>query len=267
MNITRSQTPYWDVGANTSSADIRSAFERAGFVVLRQPFAPDKLRKYAHELAAEFARLQAVRAQLPLELVQSLDRDELSAHDELSRFRLTPGNYAHLTDSELLKRTLGALLGGDHLWHFPFQARRMNPAHACGHLPYHQDCAYTLHYPRFLTCWLPLIDTGEHAPGLEVLAANVTEKLGHNVEGRWEAKLVQALPPQYANAQVVRPITQLGDVIIFNELTLHKTFVSPGMNQLRYSMDARCIRADTLTPELATRRRFVRSGEAQFHAR
>ena len=82
-----------------------------------------------------------------------------------------------------------------------------------------------------ITCWLSLTDCGELAPGLELL----------------DLRLNRLLPPEALTHEAIcsrgkrflRPVLNGGDLLIFDGSLLHRTYVHPGMNRDRTSVELR----------------------------
>lgn len=256
----------WDITDVPASSAVTGAFDASGFLVLRQALERSLVLDLGRRLSDEFDRLNASAESLAPELRRSLDRCEMPAHPEIAPFRLDPANFSALTGSTRLKTVLQALMGEDFLWHYPPMLRRLSARRNEGLLPYHQDYAYNQRYPRLWTSFTPLSDCGEDAPGLELLEAGITAKLPHVSEGLWESGVSEAtLAATAGSAAVRRPSMRAGDVIIFNELTLHRTHSVPAMSRARMSVDARAVPLSSITPGLYRERRFIQMSEAAFH--
>lgn len=256
----------WDITDIPASSAVTGAFDASGFLVLRQALERSLVLDLGRRLNEEFDRLNSIADGLAPELRRSLDRCEMPAHPEVAPFRLDPANFEPLTRSTRLKTVLQSLMGEEFLWHFPPMLRRLSARRNEGLLPYHQDYAYNQRYPRLWTCFTPLSDCGEDAPGLELLDIRMTKKLSHVSEGLWESGVSAAtLAAVAGSAAVRRPSMRAGDVIIFNELTLHRTHSVPAMSKARMSVDARAVPLSSITPDLYRERRFVRMSEAAFH--
>lgn len=256
----------WDITDVPAPAAVTGAFDASGFLVLRQALDSALVLDLGRRLNDEFDRLNGIADGLAPDLRRSLDRCEMPAHPEIAPFRLAPANFAPFTRSTRLKTVLQALMGEEYLWHYPPMLRRLSARRNEGLLPYHQDYAYNQRYPRLWTCFTPLSDCGEDAPGLELLDIRMTKKLPHVSEGLWESGIPSAaLAAAAGSAAVCRPSLRAGDVIIFNELTLHRTHSVPAMSKVRMSLDARAVPLSSITPELHRERRFIQMSDAAFH--
>jgi hypothetical protein len=120
---------------------------------------------------------------------------------------------------------------------------------------WHQDGALGVRFPsesgravpmtELLTCWIPLTPCGRDSPGLEFICRRQGALL-HFTELDDQA-LRQRFRPEDFRA----PKLELGDVLVFLNGTLHRTYARPEMRQNRLSVEyrifpARCIPQDEL---------------------
>ena len=97
---------------------------------------------------------------------------------------------------------------------------------------------------EMLTCWIALTPCGEHAPGLEWVAAPLSRLLT-------PAELTDAaVNARYAGARLVRPRLQAGDALLFNGALLHRTHLSAAMTMPRSSLELRFFRAGPVPARL-----------------
>lgn len=113
------------------------------------------------------------------------------------------------------------------------------------HLSYffHQDGSYFTREPKEhngLTAWIPLNDCGRHSPGLEVHPFKTTEVIGPPKGA--------TLPNMFADADEVlerygdrlwAPEFEVGDCLLFDNFTIHRTHITPGMTKQRQSAELR----------------------------
>jgi len=86
---------------------------------------------------------------------------------------------------------------------------------------------------RLLTCWLPLQSCGRNSPGLEFVRRG-PESLLHYTELD-DARLRQRFSPD----QFWAPELLFGDVVVFLARSLHRTWVTPDMEEDRLSVEYR----------------------------
>ena len=108
---------------------------------------------------------------------------------------------------------------------------------------WHQDGGLGVAFPpepgpaipmtRLLTCWLPLDPCGLDAPGLEFVRRPLAALL-HFTELDDEA-----LRRRFAPEDFWAPAMEPGDVVLFLDGTLHRTFVQPHMRRDRLSVEYR----------------------------
>lgn len=255
----------WDIDGAASERAIAAAFKEFGFIVLRAALRRQDVLKLGASLTAEFSRLAGAAAGLDEDLRKSLARSELPAHPQQAPFRLDPGNYAALTSSDRLAAALRAAAGEDYAWHYPPMFRQVSAQRTAGLLPFHQDLAYNTRYERLFTCFTPLNDCGEDSPALELVGADVRERFTHAASGAWESKIPdEELAAFLKSAPLFHPTLAAGDVIVFHEHTLHRTYHTAGMSRPRLSMDARAIPCSCITEDSRKNRKFIDARRPQF---
>jgi len=123
---------------------------------------------------------------------------------------------------------------------------------------WHQDGALNFDFQNFagkdsgqgevlqmLTCWIALNSCGKQAPGLELLIEPISRLLG-------PAELKpETVRSKYPPASYWRPQMVAGEAIIFPGDTLHRTYVTPSMNQVRTSLELRFFRAAAIPGRLS----------------
>ena len=164
----------------------------------------------------------------------------------------------------LLRRALGArlVIDLDEVWVRRQYAPARYPALHAPH-GWHQDGA--LHFdflalggadpPRdgllnMLTCWIALTPCGTNAPGLELIAREVSELLPP------AALSDRFLRKRYPADAFTRPVLAAGDALLFPGGTIHRTHVTPCMQHDRTSLELRFMRADSI-PRRLQNDRFV----------
>jgi len=108
---------------------------------------------------------------------------------------------------------------------------------------WHQDGALGVRFPlapgaappitRLVTCWLPLNPCGTDSPGLEFIR-HPQDALLHFTELD-DANLRRCFAPD----EFWAPALELGDVLVFLNGTLHRTYLTPAMERDRLSVEYR----------------------------
>ena len=114
--------------------------------------------------------------------------------------------------------------------------RKVDPDSGSG---WHQDGAF-LGDVRALNVWLALSHCGDVAPGLDVIPSRLNEIVPTGTEGAafdWSVSPAVVEGVAAANGGVTRPIFEPGDVLLFDEMNLHSTAVSPSMTEPRYAIE------------------------------
>jgi hypothetical protein len=106
---------------------------------------------------------------------------------------------------------------------------------------WHQDGAFLGSGIRTINVWLALTDCGTVAPGLDIVPRRIDTILETGTRGAWfEWSVGQELVDQVssgAGAPVVRPEFSAGDVLLFDEMNLHRTALEPTMTVERYAIE------------------------------
>jgi hypothetical protein len=111
---------------------------------------------------------------------------------------------------------------------------------------WHQDGAFLGSGIRAINMWLTLTACGVDAPGLDL----VPRRFDSIVEtGTGGAHFDWAVGPEVvkrvsADVGVVRPQFDAGDLLIFDDLFLHRTAVEPEMTRERHAIEMWCFAAD-----------------------
>lgn len=117
---------------------------------------------------------------------------------------------------------------------------------------WHQDGAFLERAVglRTVNVWLTLTDCGVAAPGLDVLPVRMRELAERGTNGAffdWSVgnATVEALATE---TPVVRPVFRAGDALLFDEMNLHRTALSPDMIEDRYAIECWFFAASTFPP-------------------
>jgi hypothetical protein len=111
---------------------------------------------------------------------------------------------------------------------------------------WHQDGAFLGSGIRAINMWLTLTPCGVDAPGLDL----VPRRFDSIVEtGTGGAYFEWAVGPEVvkrvsADVGVVRPRFDAGDLLIFDDLFLHRTAIEPEMTRERHAIEMWCFAAD-----------------------
>jgi hypothetical protein len=105
---------------------------------------------------------------------------------------------------------------------------------------WHQDGAFMGTGIRTLNVWIALSACGDDSPSLDV----VPRRLDHIVETGTDGALFDwsvgegAVERVLGDSAVIRPRFAAGDAMLFDEMFLHRTGVSPGMTRDRYTIES-----------------------------
>jgi hypothetical protein len=112
---------------------------------------------------------------------------------------------------------------------------------------WHQDGAFLGQGIRTVNVWLSLSHCGRDAPGLDIVPRRLDRIVETGTEGAsfpWSVapdKVEQAC----GASSVVRPIFEPGDVLLFDDLFLHRTAIDAGMTRERHAVETWFFAAST----------------------
>ena len=106
---------------------------------------------------------------------------------------------------------------------------------------WHQDGAF-MGRVRSLNLWLALSRCGDEAPGMDVLPARLDDFITTGGKGTSVANQVSQADAEAAasaaGVDIVRPIFNPGDALIFDEMFLHATAADGPMSKPRYAIES-----------------------------
>ena len=102
---------------------------------------------------------------------------------------------------------------------------------------WHQDGAFMGADIRSLNIWLALTHCGDDAPGLDLVGRRLDGlvQTGEGAFADWATD--PDVAEQAAAGAIERPIFDPGDVLLFDQLNLHRTAIDPGMDKDRYAIE------------------------------
>jgi len=104
---------------------------------------------------------------------------------------------------------------------------------------WHQDGAFLGDGTRTVNVWTALTPCGVDAPSVDVFARAFEEIVPTGTDDAihtWSVSRGQA--ERLGTGDVVRPVFDAGDALLFNQLTLHRTGTSPAMTRDRYAIES-----------------------------
>jgi hypothetical protein len=238
--------------------DFEREFDKNGFVVFRDILNTDKLELLKRKSEAHFIYLDDKKSAMQAEDARLLERGETPIVDKNNSTRLDLDIYKIIADSTL-PDALELLMGGKFVWHYPPQLRRIDPSNIKTALPYHQDYYYNDKYENIMVVFTPLCGCGIAAPSIELVERKITDRINHVTSDEiWEFGVCQDELKKIQEDSSSRCLElNIGDVVVFDGLTLHRTFVDENMHSLRYSVDARAVRIDFLNDDLLKNRKYI----------
>jgi hypothetical protein len=105
---------------------------------------------------------------------------------------------------------------------------------------WHQDGAFLGQGVRAVNVWLSLSHCGDTAPGLDIVAGRLHDLAPRGTDGAWfDWSVGDSVARSLAGgAEILRPIFEPGDAILFDDMNLHRTAVTPEMTHERYAIES-----------------------------
>ena len=103
---------------------------------------------------------------------------------------------------------------------------------------WHQDGAFLGVATRTVNVWLACSPCGVEAPGLDVVPRRMTEIVRTGTaDAKWDWSVGPEEAARIAGGEPAHPAFAPGDALLFDQLTLHRTGVRPGMTQTRWAIE------------------------------
>ncbi len=140
---------------------------------------------------------------------------------------------------------IGQLTGTDVIGHPVFNARPKLPGQQLTVVPWHQDSGYfgTVSEQSLIpTAWIPLVPVDETNGCLQVVAGS--HRLGvvdHHTENR-EGKFLEVMDELVKDSHIVTCPMEIGDALVFHNLTLHRSLPHTTSEIIRWAIDIRYLR-------------------------
>ncbi len=140
---------------------------------------------------------------------------------------------------------IGQLTGTDVIGHPVFNARPKLPGQQLTVVPWHQDSGYfgTVSETSLIpTAWIPLVPVDETNGCLQVVAGS--HRLGvvnHHTEKR-EGNFLEVMDELIEDSRIVTCQMELGDALVFHNLTLHRSLPHTTSEMIRWAIDIRYLR-------------------------
>ena len=104
---------------------------------------------------------------------------------------------------------------------------------------WHQDGAFLGDGIRAINVWVALSRCGDDSPGLDVVARRLDHIVETGTEGAiFDWSVGEPVVERVAEGAIVRPIFEAGDAMLFDDLFLHRTAISPEMTRERYAIES-----------------------------
>ncbi len=139
---------------------------------------------------------------------------------------------------------LESALGGEPF--VPFQyclVRRVFATQVREATPFHQDIS-PIGPDVPISCWVPLNACGADAPGLKLVAHAMSDRMTPSTRSDSHhpgAEIDEDDVLREFGRYLWHPELGPGDVVVFNNLTIHRSFLTEGMAKPRYSIEFRVL--------------------------
>lgn len=236
-------------------AQVLGALQNLGSVLIRQAFEPAALAPFLERAQQAYAQADQAWEQ------QQMDTSYYKlyyqyGHVEPHACGRGPGDFQTVGDLVFHSRLLPTLrqMFGPALAMFYQNTlfRRQGNATQNAPVPFHQDSQFLGFTANCVNIWTPLVPCGEEAPGLEVILKPMRQMLtapeGQITDGSGYTAIdlgterIQQLFPATA---FWHPVMEVGDVLLFTHMTIHRTYQLPTMTKPRFSLEIRCTRPTT----------------------
>lgn len=251
----------WEIDLSRHSREeIKAPFDQYGVIVLRnaldgsvlpqfQTWLRDYLVLTARQIEEGAPEVEANPGLIPMVARGLAHHSLLSQHLFGDQVGLI-SRFADVVRGSNLEKVLSILLGPSVVLLDQYSTLRYkDPAKAEGFLPYHQDAhpnGPSTIDPPVLTCFTPFCDTGRERPGLEFLPEIVSEIVDLSEKPKTQFAVLE-LDEETIHAKwgsvLVAPPLNVGDVVVMNGLTIHRSQPAPASWQPRGSADLRFVDA------------------------
>jgi hypothetical protein len=117
-----------------------------------------------------------------------------------------------------------------------FTMRRTEPGIPAG---WHQDGAFLGTDIRTANVWVSLTDSGVDAPGLEIVPQRFDTLVEQGTDPEIFAwSVAHDMAVQVGGGRIEAPVFGPGDALILDQMTLHRTGVTPSMTKTRYAIES-----------------------------
>lgn len=150
-----------------------------------------------------------------------------------------------LQGTPALAQIIGQLIGGDTIGHPVFNGRPKLPGQQLTVVPWHQDSGYfgpESDRSMILTTWIPLVPVDARNGCLQIIPGTQRLDLRRHTEEARDGRFLEADITGLDESKAVTCAMQPGDVLIFNNLTMHRSLESTAPT-IRWSIDLRYIRS------------------------
>lgn len=232
---------------------VLKAIKQSGCAVIRGAFPKDKLRHLNLSISRAYkckdrAFQKGMLSQL---FVQHWFRYGFLFLNEIDTNPYQPWVMVNTLLSTVIKDVLVAIHGSSFYFILHNTTFRRQPIqNQSQQVPFHQDSSFMDGAEGIINCWLPFVPCGLHAASLELITIPQKQLLTEISLNNWKAgafdysnRKLKDQNRQFSQDNCWAPIFELGDCVIFDGFTIHRTFTPPVVNYPRISLEARSFSA------------------------
>jgi hypothetical protein len=254
-----SQTGMIEVPKDQLTADaLRAGIQRHGALIVRGLFNTADVAHLRDDIDKAFAAREAALQGAPVSETEPwyvpLDPVHDQQFQEMPRSWVRESGGVHAVDSprtlfnliEMIEgsgvvEVLTAYLGERPSLSAVKTTLRIVPPHLNAENGWHQDGAFLGDNIRTVNLWIALSHCGVDAPALDLVPRRLPAVVATGTHGAafdWSVGRGMVDECLGEGGVPARPVFAPGDAIMFDEVSLHRTAISPGMTKDRYAIEA-----------------------------
>jgi ectoine hydroxylase-related dioxygenase (phytanoyl-CoA dioxygenase family) len=230
--------------------NIAQYLQNYGCVLIRNVFSYNKIQKI-YDMAKDYYRfLENCKNNCQIDAIPqdyqfNYSKNSMSIFPFHEDHNWDDSIFKLFIDSHLLE-LMNLLLGNKFF--FELQASRMRKHYDYKQqfsiLPYHQDGTVVKvaekiivsgRRTKMLTCFIPLTSCGIDSPSLELIPLKFKWLFPKKIL----SKVLASIENLFIDSHLWHPQLEVGDVLIFDAMNIHRTYITEVMNRERISMDIR----------------------------
>ena len=234
--------------------DQFTQWQEQGYLLLRNVLEPWRVQGVADIYAQQVDEIlnelkqagdiEDTRPDLPFEERFTIAGPFAKRYGRSWRTLVTGREVFELHNDPGLTRILAELIGDPVIAHPAYNARPKLPGQQLTVVPWHQDTAYFgegSEVSEILTVWTPMVPVDQHNGCLQVVPGSHQWGVAKHVKEQAEGEFLEIVGKEISDDQILTCAMQPGDLLIFNNLTFHRSLPSTQL-PIRWSIDMRFLR-------------------------